>query len=364
LLAVMLLAPGAAQAAGESISLTSQSGGTYKYQLNTASSGQGVSWKGGPGLPGTVIVLSGLSGVTGASLSGDLAGSGTASGSNCALSVTFTATSVTVSQPPSNNPTVCAFSNGQTVGTLEVDSSVTTAGTVNWAIVNEASRANPSGTVQGPVANTVTVTNPGNQTGTVGTAVSLQIGASDSASGQTLTYSASGLPAGLSINSTSGLISGTPSTAATYNTTVTATDTTGASGNAPFTWTVVPPTPDLAITDQAPSSVMSGNTLTYTITATNSGGLDASGVTVTYPFSGNENLNLVSAKTTQGTCSTKGGTVKCSVGTLPGGSNATITIVAIATKPGTFSNTATVTASNVTGDLDDSFPATTTVIGT
>jgi len=45
----------------------------------------------------------------------------------------------------------------------------------------------------------VTVTNPGNQTGTVGTAASLQISASDSASGQTLTYSASGLPAGLSI---------------------------------------------------------------------------------------------------------------------------------------------------------------------
>ena len=62
--------------------------------------------------------------------------------------------------------------------------------------------------------NTVTVTNPGNQTGTVGTATSLQITASDSASGQTLTYSATGLPAGLSINSSTGLISGTPTTAA------------------------------------------------------------------------------------------------------------------------------------------------------
>ncbi len=86
--------------------------------------------------------------------------------------------------------------------------------------------------------NTVTVTNPGNQSGTVGTAVSLQISASDSASGQTLSYSASGLPAGLSISSSSGLISGTPTTAATYNTTVTATDTTGASGSASFTWTI------------------------------------------------------------------------------------------------------------------------------
>jgi hypothetical protein len=82
------------------------------------------------------------------------------------------------------------------------------------------------------------VTNPGNQTGTVGTAVSLQIHASDSATGQTLTYSATGLPAGLSINSSTGLISGTPTTAGTSSVTVTATDTTSASGSASFTWTI------------------------------------------------------------------------------------------------------------------------------
>ncbi|MFE2288694.1 putative Ig domain-containing protein [Streptomyces sp. NPDC059443] len=84
--------------------------------------------------------------------------------------------------------------------------------------------------------NTVTVTAPGNQTGTVGTAASLQINGSDSAAGQTLTYSATGLPAGLSISST-GLISGTPTTAGTSSVTVTATDTTGASGSTTFTWT-------------------------------------------------------------------------------------------------------------------------------
>ncbi len=86
--------------------------------------------------------------------------------------------------------------------------------------------------------NTVTVTNPGNQSGTVGTAVSLQIHATDSATGQTLTYSATGLPAGLSINSSTGLISGTPTTAATYSVTVKATDTTGANGSASFSWTI------------------------------------------------------------------------------------------------------------------------------
>ncbi len=86
--------------------------------------------------------------------------------------------------------------------------------------------------------NTVTVTNPGNQSGTVGTAASVQIHATDSASGQTLTYSATGLPAGLAINSGSGLVSGTPTTAGTSSVTVTVRDTTGASGTAAFTWTV------------------------------------------------------------------------------------------------------------------------------
>ena len=84
--------------------------------------------------------------------------------------------------------------------------------------------------------NTVSVTNPGSQSSTVGTAVSLQISGSDSG-GASLTYSASGLPAGLSISS-SGLISGTPTTANTYSVTVTAQDSTGASGSASFSWAV------------------------------------------------------------------------------------------------------------------------------
>jgi hypothetical protein len=90
----------------------------------------------------------------------------------------------------------------------------------------------------GSTANTVTVTSPGNQTSTAGTAASLQIHATDSASGQTLAYTATGLPAGLSINSATGLITGTPTTAATSTVTVTATDTTGATGSASFTWTI------------------------------------------------------------------------------------------------------------------------------
>ncbi|MFG2352198.1 M4 family metallopeptidase [Streptomyces sp. NPDC048521] len=88
-----------------------------------------------------------------------------------------------------------------------------------------------------PPSNGVTVTNPGSQSSTVGTAVSLQIRASSTNSGA-LTYSASGLPSGLSINSSTGLITGTPTAAGTSSTTVTVTDSTGATGTATFTWTV------------------------------------------------------------------------------------------------------------------------------
>jgi subtilase family serine protease len=88
----------------------------------------------------------------------------------------------------------------------------------------------------GGTRNTVTVTNPGAKTGTVGTAASLQISATDSG-GLALTYSASGLPTGLSISS-SGLISGTPSAAGTFSVTVSASDSTGATGTASFTWTI------------------------------------------------------------------------------------------------------------------------------
>ncbi|WOX12465.1 putative Ig domain-containing protein [Streptomyces sp. N50] len=106
-------------------------------------------------------------------------------------------------------------------------------GPTGWG-TPDGTAAFTSGTTTG---NTVTVTNPGSQSTVTGSTASLQISASDSASA-TLTYSASGLPTGLSISSSTGLISGTASTAGTYAVTVTATDSTGASGSASFTWTV------------------------------------------------------------------------------------------------------------------------------
>ncbi|MEO9240608.1 MAG: putative Ig domain-containing protein [Jatrophihabitantaceae bacterium] len=81
----------------------------------------------------------------------------------------------------------------------------------------------------------VSVGNPGSQSSTVGTAASLQLSASGGTS--PYTWTATGLPTGLSISS-SGLISGTPSAAGTFSVTATAKDATNTTGSASFSWTV------------------------------------------------------------------------------------------------------------------------------
>jgi hypothetical protein len=84
---------------------------------------------------------------------------------------------------------------------------------------------------------TVSVTSPGYRTNTVNTAIGpVQVSASDSATGKTLTYSATGLPTGLSISS-SGLITGTPTKTGTWNATLTASSGT-AVGSASATWSI------------------------------------------------------------------------------------------------------------------------------
>ena len=84
---------------------------------------------------------------------------------------------------------------------------------------------------------TVTVTSPGNRKNVAGGKYSLAIKGTSSG-GNPLTWSTTGLPAGMTISASTGVISGKFSTPATYTTKVTAKDTTGASGSATFTWTV------------------------------------------------------------------------------------------------------------------------------
>jgi hypothetical protein len=83
----------------------------------------------------------------------------------------------------------------------------------------------------------IAVTNPGKQTSVLNAPVNVQITAADTSPGETLAYQAAGLPAGLSINPASGLISGSPTGLGRRHVTVTATDSVD-SASIKFTWTV------------------------------------------------------------------------------------------------------------------------------
>ncbi|SDJ10130.1 beta-glucosidase [Frankineae bacterium MT45] len=85
---------------------------------------------------------------------------------------------------------------------------------------------------------TVSLTNPGPVDVAVGTGFGQQIVGSDSA-GAALTYSASGLPAGVTVSG-DGLLSGTALRAGTTTVTVTASDSSGAAGTTTFILTVNP----------------------------------------------------------------------------------------------------------------------------
>jgi Putative Ig domain len=121
------------------------------------------------------------------------------------------------------------------------DSSASGAG--NNGFDGQSSPTSVDGNITGETGCTpdvVTVANPGTETTDVGSGVSVQLSASSSKGDAITSYSATGLPAGLSISS-SGLISGTVTTDETTTVTVTATDSAGTTGSASFTWVVQSP---------------------------------------------------------------------------------------------------------------------------
>jgi len=99
-------------------------------------------------------------------------------------------------------------------------------------------------------------------TGTTGTAFSYTITGSNTPT----SYNATGLPAGLSINTSTGVISGTPTTVATTNITISATNANGTGSNT-LVLTINPPAPVITSPITAVDSV--GYPFSYSITGSN-----------------------------------------------------------------------------------------------
>jgi Zn-dependent metalloprotease len=96
-----------------------------------------------------------------------------------------------------------------------------------WAAINVGSR----------ILDGVTVVPPAAQYSLTGQPVTLDVQASSTNAGA-LSYAATGLPDGLSIDAATGRISGTPTTAGNWTPTVTVTDAADKTGKASFAWRV------------------------------------------------------------------------------------------------------------------------------
>ncbi len=118
------------------------------------------------------------------------------------------------------------------------------------------------------------------------------------------------------------------------------------------------PSADLQITKAGPANAVAGTTIVYTITVTNAGPSDATGVTLTDPTPAG--LTFVS---NAGNCTTA---FPCDLGTLPAGATRTITatfaIPSGYTTPNPIANTATVTSATPDGAVGNNSATTNTPV--
>jgi PKD repeat protein len=185
---------------------------------------------------------------------------------------------------------------------------------VNFAAASADETPTPTPTPT-PVINSVT-----SASGTVGTAFSYTITGSNNPT----SFDATPLPSGLSVNASTGVISGTPTTAGNATVTLTATNA-GGSDTETLTITIVEPVQPPVINSSTSASGTVGTAFSYTITGSNEPtSFDAT------PLPSGLSVNT-STGVISGTPTTAGNTTVTLTATNAGGSDTEILTIRIAT---------------------------------
>ncbi|MGH7995146.1 MAG: beta strand repeat-containing protein [Opitutaceae bacterium] len=190
---------------------------------------------------------------------------------NAAYTYTITAT---------NQPTSFAATNLPAGLTLDAGTGVI-SGTPTAPAVTTVGLSAANGYGSGPLSNlTLTIgafssiTSAADLSGTVGAPLSYTLTADNSP----YNYAVDGLPAGLTLNSITGVVSGTPATAGTYTLTATALNSLGDGPPTALTLTVTDPggvggdpVPPAIVTQPADQTGTIGSTVQFSVTAAGSG---------------------------------------------------------------------------------------------
>ena len=216
----------------------------------------------------------------------------------------------------------------------------TTTGSYPFTVnVTDANKGVATASITLVVTSAVTLTFSAPPNGVIGTAYSDTLTATGGTTPYTFSISAGTLPAGLTLNASTGVVSGTPTTAGTSNFTVKVTD--AKSGTATFATsiTILGGMLTIAMTPST-TTTAPGGTVTYTITATNSGQVALTGATFTDALS-----DVLDDASYNGDASATAGSVSFAspnltwTGNLAVGAAATITFSVTVNNPDTGNKT-------------------------
>ena len=265
-----------------------------------------------------------------------------------AYSFTFAATGGTTPYTWSvNSGTLPAGLTLSSAGVLS--GTPTTTGSTTFSVnVIDANNGIATTSITLVVTSSVTFTFPAPPSGTVGRPYSVTLTAAGGTTPYTWSISAGSLPAGLTLNASTGVVSGTPTTAGTSNFTAKITDAQSKTATFATSITILSSMLTVAVS-ASPATVAPGGKVSYTITATNSGQTALTGATFTDPLT-----DVLDDASYNSDASATAGSVSFAspnltwTGNLAVGASATITFSVTVNNPDTGNKTLASTVTSTT----------------